>query len=153
MAGRKAIISDQVKVQQFLGALRVGATVRLACTHVGWSEGAVYEAIQRGEGTHPTRPQTKAHAEFAEAVKEARDRAELRALTVIANDPSWQSKAWYLERTQPDRYGRRTRLEHSGVPDGPPVTVTVQDQYALDVARVIRDGLAGLPLTPPDDAA
>lgn len=149
MAGRKSIMADQAKLQQFLGALRVGATVRLACTHVGWAESTVYAHIAKGE--KPGAP--KAHREFSEAVKEARDRAELRALTVIANDPSWQSKAWYLERTQPDRYGRRTRLEHSGVPDGPPVTVTVQDQYALDVARVIRDGLAGLPLTPPDDAA
>ena|ERR1043165_6727981 len=146
--GRKAIISDQTKVAQFLQALRVGAPVRLACSHVGWGESTVWAAIAKGEADGAP----KMYREFSDAVKEARDRAELRALTVIANDSSWQSKAWYLERTQPDRYGRRTRLEHTTPPDAPPVSVTVRDQYALDVARVIRDGLAGLPLQPPDDS-
>ena len=50
----------------------------------------------------------------------------------------WQAAAWYLERRYPDRWGLRTRLEHS-TPDGRPMEHTVRVEFgAQDLAEAFR---------------
>lgn len=53
----------------------------------------------------------------------AKAAAEIKALTTIqqAMPDNWQAAGWYLERTYPDRYGRRERVNLSGANDGDPV--------------------------------
>ena len=48
--------------------------------------------------------------ELLESVKRASAVAESRAIQTILADDSWQSKAWYLERRFPERWGRKDRL-------------------------------------------
>jgi hypothetical protein len=63
---------------------------------------------------------------FFEDVEAARAASEVRAVTQIqqaAMDGTWQAAAWYLERSQPGRWGRQ-RVELSG-PNGGPVQVEV----------------------------
>ena len=48
--------------------------------------------------------------ELLESVKKASAVAESRAIQTILADDSWQSKAWYLERRFPERWGRKDRL-------------------------------------------
>lgn len=55
--------------------------------------------------------------EKAEALAEARDNAKV---TSAAEAGDWRAAAWRLARKRPDRWGERTRLEHSG-PDGGPI--------------------------------
>lgn len=56
--------------------------------------------------------------ELMEAVKNASAVAESKAIQTILADDSWQSKAWYLERRFPERWGRKDRLNahHTGEP-------------------------------------
>lgn len=73
------------------------------------------------------------YAAFAEEVEKARAQSEVRALTHIqqaALDGTWQAAAWFLERSHPQRWGRR-RMEHVG-PDGGPVQVDVSVEALND---------------------
>ncbi len=56
--------------------------------------------------------------ELLESVKNASAVAESRAIQTTLADDSWQSKAWYLERRFPERWGRKDRLNahHTGEP-------------------------------------
>lgn len=48
----------------------------------------------------------KEKPEFAEAIAQAESKAEMTALAAVQSDPSWQSKAWYLERKFKDRWSK-----------------------------------------------
>ena len=52
--------------------------------------------------------------EFAEAVKKAEDTGNDKITDIckrrIIEDKSWQSAAWWLERTDPANYGQRNNL-------------------------------------------
>lgn len=65
----------------------------------------------------------------------ARAVSEMRALGVITSafGESWQSAAWFLERTRPDQYGNRGRMAIEGVEGGAPIqTKTVVSLDELD---------------------
>jgi hypothetical protein len=50
--------------------------------------------------------------------------------------PTWTAAAWILERRQPDRWGRRERIEHSG-PGGKPIETTVNaGRHAVENPQV-----------------
>ena len=53
------------------------------------------------------------YLEFVEALKKSEATAEANLLSIIQADPSWQSKAWILERRCPEHWGRRGRLDAS----------------------------------------
>lgn len=83
-------------------------------THSRWmSKGR--NDIDRGEDT--------IYSQYFEAVTTARAKAEVQNVFVIksATHDTWQAAAWWLERTFPDRWGRRDRmsLEHTGRDGGP----------------------------------
>ena len=56
--------------------------------------------------------------EFSELVKKAEDIGDDKIEDVckrrIIEDKSWQSAAWMLERTKPDKYKDRKFVEHAG---------------------------------------
>lgn len=67
---------------------------------------------------------------FQAQVLRARASAEVRALHQInsAMGSNWQAAAWFLERTQPERYGRQhLRLSHEGATPGSPVEIVTVD--------------------------
>lgn len=94
-----------------------------------WQQKGRDEIAAREAGREPD-PDLDAYVEFAEAVTAARAQAEARNLNLIqkaAVEGTWQAAAWYLERTQPARYGR-SRVEVTGANGGPVEhTVTVED--------------------------
>ena len=57
----------------------------------------------------------KRHPEFAEAVKKARAYAEekmVKSIVTAAKKPNtWQAAAWFLERTNYKKWGRKDRLD------------------------------------------
>ena len=111
--------------ERIAGFVRAGAYVETAAAAAGVSKVTLYAWLKRGAaGEGP-------FAAFAEAIEEAQALAEMRDLALIgkAAETEWAAAAWRLERKFPDRYGRRTRLEHSG-PDGSPM------QYEV-TARVV----------------
>jgi hypothetical protein len=66
---------------------------------------------------------------FSQLLENARARAEVGALQRIrraASGPNgeWRAEAWFLERTQPQKYGRKILHAVQGVEGAPPVQVT-----------------------------
>jgi len=65
--------------------------------------------------------------EFLESIKKAVQKARQVNLAVIhkaAQDGSWQAAAWFLERTDFEHFGNKSKFEHTGK-DGKPVTIMV----------------------------
>ena len=107
-------------------ALREGNYIEAACAYAGIGKTTFYEWMERGQNATRGR-----YAEFANAVEKARAEAEMRNVQVIqkAALDTWQASAWWLERSFPDRWGRRVQhVEHSG-------GVTIQLDWGDDNAN------------------
>lgn len=93
-------------------ALREGNYIEAACGYAGVGTSTFYEWMERGRTAS-----RGVYAEFADAVEKARAEAEMRNVQVIqrASKDTWQASAWWLERSFPDRWGRRVQdVKHSG---------------------------------------
>lgn len=114
-------------------ALAHGLTIEKAAETVGVSATTVHNWLARGEewrdadvvpaGEEP-------FLEFLYATTRARAQAVELALAGIieAGKEDWRAWAWFLERSFPDEYGRRTRLDHGGIADGE--TMTLAELFA-----------------------
>ena len=98
----------------------------------------VQEWIRRGDGTHHNRTALEPYATFAKDIKKAYAEDEARRVlrinqagqggavlyekTITYPDghierevkrasPQWQADAWHLERTRPDVYGRKDKVD------------------------------------------
>ena len=104
--------------ERILQAIRAGNYVETATLAAGIGKSTFYGWLDR-------------YPDFADAVQKARADAETRYVAVIekAAGTSWQAAAWWLERTAPDRWGRRERRHahtfdepiRPSVPEGPRV--------------------------------
>lgn len=137
--GRRSKLTPQL-TKEFCQALHDGLTFAGACDLVGISRGTFFEWMQRGEGTHPDRPQTQAHADFADAVKvarAARDRRYVKVIEKAAEDGTWQAAAWFLERTNRKEYGRNESVEITGKDGGPVQQQVVGDEQRAKVTEML----------------
>jgi transposase len=81
--------------------------------------------------------------EFREAVHRAREEATTRLLRPIERQAptDWRAAAWILERTRPDRFGRRETVRISGEGGGP---IRVEyEQKDPDFVREVYERLGG----------
>lgn len=89
-----------------------GNYVEAACGAVGITKQTYYTWLKVGEDAKSGK-----YHDFLDAIKIAEQEAEAQYVGIInkaANDGTWQAAAWWLERRQPDRWGRKERHEHSG---------------------------------------
>jgi hypothetical protein len=105
---------------QLVEAVRETGWLRPAARVCGVNEATVREWVQRGNGEHPTRPATSKYAAFAANIARAQGEWEARQLAVLdaaaAKKPeAWGAAAWKLERFDREQYGRRDRLDLSGM--------------------------------------
>ena len=128
--GRKLILdANPQKVEDLINNLRLGLYVNQACELTGISLSSYYAWKQRAEEIEESlensddEPTTADHLflDFLDAVKKARATAEAFHLRNVrdAGETSWQASAWWLERSAPDRWGRRERVEVTGKDEGP----------------------------------
>jgi hypothetical protein len=113
----------------------------VACAAIGLGQSTFFRWMQDGED-HTTLVAGVAvffaakspYKEFREAVQKAQAQAEMyhmeairdAAFELVKDDAgntvvrvkTWQASAWFLERTNPNRYGRQI-LEHTGEGGGP----------------------------------
>lgn len=61
------------------------------------------------------------YVELLESVERAAGRAEVRAAVLItrAAETDWRAAAWWLARRDPETFGERLALEHTGEGGGP----------------------------------
>lgn len=126
--------------KQFAEAVAKGYTYNQACDLLHVNRNTFHEWMARGDGTDPDRPQTDAHAKFANAVKEAKAEREQRWQGVIedaAIGGTWQAAAWLLERTNRKAYGRNESVEITGKDGGPVEQRITGDKQREKVTELI----------------
>jgi len=122
--GRKAPKLDDPKVKLLLQALSAGNYVEVSCAYAGLSVGAVYQWLDKGgkekvrisNGGEPD-PDKATYVELLEAIESARAKAVVANVAVIqqaARNGTWQAAAWWLERTNPQQFGRKVQAEVTG---------------------------------------
>jgi len=118
--GRPTKLTPEVK-DRIVNAIRGGNYQEVAARFAGINEATFYRWMQKGEGDDAPEP----YREFRKEVESAKAVAEVRSVALIqkaAGDGSWQAAAWYLERTNPSRWGRKQVVALTGE-DGGPVRV------------------------------
>lgn len=140
-AGRNAPTINDERVKVLIASLKNGAYVETACAYSGIGTSSVYRWIERGRaeedrlqaGEAPN-PEETPYWEIWDAIEKARSEATLRNITLIqtaAQNGSWQAAAWFLERTAPKLYGRRSYNEVTGANGGAvEVALSVDDLNA-----------------------
>jgi len=90
-------------------AFRLGHFAVTACDLAGIAVSTYHLWLSKG------RDQKKGkYRDFMEAVKRASADGSTRALLHIQQDPSWQSKAWFLERRFPELWAAHRPPENDG---------------------------------------
>ncbi len=99
--------------QKICELLKAGNTARTAALANGICEATLINWMNKGR-----KQKSGKYFEFFEAIKKAKAEAEARNVLIIqkAAEKNWQAAAWWLERTNPDKWGRRLeqKIEHSG---------------------------------------
>lgn len=117
-------------------ALRAGHYQEQAARLAGISPSTFYDWKDRGEsGEQP-------YSEFLEAVEKARAEAEDLYLGIVrtaAENGTWQAAAWWLERSMPRKWGRRTGPHASGDARSDPLRVHRTEASAAEVAELLAE--------------
>ncbi len=125
-------------IEEISNWLKMGYYQEDAATMVGISPSTYYEWMKKGDkatekedekilGTGEESPDSLAVSEgieivdmfqeFSEAVKKARAEAEgahIRNIRRASDNGVWQASAWWLERSFPKKWGKRSSLEIGG---------------------------------------
>lgn len=112
---RPTIISDEI-IDKVVAALRAGNYITTACAWAGISNDAYYDWMNRAEEPDAD----PLYKRFSDEVKRARAEAEVANVQIIrksAEAGTWQAAAWWLERSFPAQWGRKTEI--SGPNQGP----------------------------------
>jgi len=114
VAHRRSKLTEDLQ-HKITALLRNGNYVETACGAAGISVSTFYAWMERGEADERAGTQS-AFLEFSEAVHRTRAEGEALLLQQIrqAAPTDWRAAAWILERTAPERFGRRTEIKHDG---------------------------------------
>lgn len=108
--------------EEFCQIIAGGNTITTACGYCGISTQTYYRWLQEAEeGQQP-------QVDFCDEVEKARAEAKLLRISQInaaAEGGAWQAAAWFLERSFPDEYSLKQRLEHTGAGGGPVQVVPI----------------------------
>lgn len=121
---------DDARKERLLEALRAGNYIETACAYAGVSKSSFYNYLAqarkaREKDGQPLSEHETWALELLDAVEKARADAEVRNVHLIqqaAQGGTWQAAAWFLERSMPQKWARREKVEMSG-PDGGPITL------------------------------
>lgn len=121
---RKKPIDPAVK-EQVLNILSAGATMKDAAAYVGVTDDTL-------------RNWMKADSEFSASVGKARVQGKIACVGTIrqAAKSNWQAAAWFLERSDPENWGRTTKLLLKVEPDLLKRLQATADASGIDLAQV-----------------
>ena len=147
--GRPTKLTEEVQ-EKILGAVRAGIWLDQAAALAGIAASSLYLWADKGQRAlelaevenRALTPSEAVYADFSESLKKARAEAEARNITLVqqaASAGTWQAAAWFLERSFPNRWGRKDRMEVTGKDGGAmEVTVTAADLEAKVIALIGR---------------
>lgn len=156
--GRPTLLNDDVQ-DTIVTAVRLGMYLDDAASMAGISRQTLFrwlawgrDANEREEGGETLNDRDTLYRDFCDAVEKARADAVMRNVGIIqkaAQDGSWQASAWYLERTNPRKWGRHETVEITGAEGGPiQVETTVKDALRAKFEAAERAALEVLRLEP-----
>jgi hypothetical protein len=116
VVGAKDKRSDKEVVATITKALKAGCTKKDACTLASISEQTFYRWLREGE----TAEEGSVAYQFCESIKKAIAEARARNITIIQKHAvkNWTAAAWWLERSDPENWGKRDKLEMTGADGG-----------------------------------
>ena len=132
MAGRKLLLDSEV-IGNIANWLKLGYYQEDAAVMAGIGVSTFYKwmkearALEEGE-KEPETPNDELLIELIEAVKKSRAESEgahIRNIRRASDNGIWQASAWFLERSHPKKWGRRSALELSGE-DGKPIEFEIK---------------------------
>lgn len=100
--------------------ISTGNYASVVCGLVGITETTYYSWLEKGR-----KAKSGKYLEFLESIKKAEAAREAKWIKDIDGDPSWQSKAWLLERRYSERWGKKDIIKHQGDNENP-ITYTVK---------------------------
>jgi len=114
--GRHSKLTDEL-IEKICKYIEAGNYAKTACLACGISEVTFYDWIKKGEEAIKEGKNNK-YAKFLKSIKEARAKAEIKNVKIIMEAAQENPKhaEWWLERTNPEFWGRKDKLEvkHSG---------------------------------------
>ena len=118
--------NDEI-VKELIKYIESGNYIETACDAVGIAKSTFYEWV-------------KEKADFSNAVKKAESQAIARNLTIIqiAAKKSWQAAAWFLERKDYERWGRKELV--GGINDKPININLIPVKTSEDVEKLKDNG-------------
>ena len=128
--GRRITLNKAVR-KQLVEILEAGNFQKTAYESLGIPEATYFHWLKEGEKAESKEGELTEKEEicleFLESIKRAVQKARQVNLAVIrkaAENGSWQAAAWFLERTDFDEFGNKSKLEHTGS-DGKPMVFKV----------------------------
>lgn len=128
-AGRKPILNEEL-IEEICSVIQAGNYVITACDYCGVSQSSFYNWVNRAEAEIARMEETgdeepleseKIYLQFLDSFKKAEATAKVRNVAIIndAAKTQWQAAAWYLERRDPEQWGRKYQevkadVNHSG---------------------------------------
>ena len=130
--GRTPLLNAETH-ERIVSAVRAGSYLDDAASLAGIGRSTLYlwlaegkKAEQKHDNGQKLSDRDTTYLEFMDAVESARAEAQLRNVAIIqraANEGTWQAAAWFLERTNPRKWGRHETVE-IGVADDRPTEVS-----------------------------
>lgn len=131
---------DAQKLRALTDAMRGGSDIETACHFAGlsstqvlkWLEVGKNESERRANGLQKNAGLDK-HVGLWDALKKARADAIVRNVTQIqraASEGQWQAAAWWLERTVPEQYAKKTAkrvVPPNAIEGNPPKQLPTED--------------------------
>jgi len=134
MAGRPTIL-DEDMIKQIYKCIVIGMSIARACAYIGVDKQTFYKWKKFGI----ERPDS-VYASLLENIERAESGGELKLISDIQRDASWQSKAWILERRYPDEWSRRETRKNVNVNFGyMPVELDEKDKIVFRDVEAIED--------------
>lgn len=124
--GRPTKFTPEV-IGNFLNAIKLGATIEIACNYAGICKTIFYEWINQGEEDAKNGIPSR-FTDFANAYKVTLGQGAVTWLNKIeqaATDGNWQAAAWKLERRYPNDFGRVRPDENKSEQQSPQVNVNI----------------------------
>ncbi len=116
--GRKLKLTKEL-IKEFEDLIKTGQYANTVCDYLNISEESFYRWIREGNPDinenidERSEEDHELKTEFYEAIKRAKAQAEIRNVSVIqkASIQNWTAAAWWLERTNWKKWGRKDKIE------------------------------------------
>lgn len=115
---------NQGKIRTITAALRGGNSRRVAAEYANISPRTLQRWMKRGR-----EEEVGEYAELLHSIHQAEATAErvmVAAVMEAAKNGEWRAAAWWLERRDPQNWGRRQRIEVTAEEEEPPMKIVVQ---------------------------